>query len=213
MFIGVDGTGESNDFQYQENNRISLISQLVRATGGMYFRGPSIAGSATHGISMNVVHWILSHRARFKGPLFMAGHSRGGAICILAARQLKLRGVTVECMLLLDAVDRAPTGSAGIIPSNVKYAYHAMRNDEIGSRPLFGHCGTAIERPGKLVKLAFNGTHAAIGGTPWSGVESEHHKDHVKPPWMNKERDYQASNEVKMWAWMMLKRQGLHLSR
>jgi hypothetical protein len=208
MFIGVDGTGNSSDFQYQEENRHSLISQLVHTTKGMYFRGPTLVGLSTHQIGKYVANWVMSHRESIPGPLFMAGHSRGGAICILAARHLKHENISIECMLLLDAVDRSGSHAA-VIPSNVKFAYHAMRKDEVGSRTSFGHCGTEIDSPGSLVKCPFNATHAAIGGTPWSGVEGKHFKDHVVPAWMTKERDQKATNEVKTWAWMVLRKHGV----
>ena len=207
MLVGIDGTGDPNDFQYQSDNRHSLITELVRATRGMYFRGPTVDGRSSHHLAMEVAHWIVLNRKRIEGPLFMAGHSRGGAICIVAARFLRDEKVPIECMLLLDAVDRS-WSHAAVIPSNVKFAYHAMRKDEVGSRSSFGHCGTSIESPGVLVKCPFNATHAGVGGTPWSGVEAKHFSDHVTPAWMTKERDQKGTNEVKTWAWMMLRKHG-----
>jgi len=63
---------------------------------------------------------------------------------------------------------------------------------------------------GVLVKCNFNATHAAVGGTPWSGVESKSwFHDRPKAPWMNKDRDNKGTNEVKMWAWMMMRKHGM----
>ena len=210
MFVGIDGSGDSNDFDYQHANSNSLISQLVRTVRGRYFRGPTDVGLNTHSISTQVAQWILANRARIAGPLFMAGHSRGGAICIDAARQLKREQLSVECMLLLDAVDRSSC-QASMIPGNVKFAYHAMRKEEIHSRTSFGHCGTFIEPPGVLKVCSFNATHAGMGGTPWSGVEKRWFRDSVSPAWMNRDRDYKGTNEIRTWAWMMLRKHGARL--
>jgi hypothetical protein len=113
-------------------------------------------------------------------------------------------------MMLFDAVNRSLSLNAATIPGNVKYAYHAMRNDVVGSRPWFGHCGTSIESPGVLVTYRFNATHAGVGGTPWSGAGSKSwFRDRPTAAWMNKERDQKGTNEVKNWAWMMMRRRAM----
>lgn len=216
MLVGVDGTGDSlvrssyTDFEYQIANRRSLIMELTHEARGMYFRGPTQSGMDCHHIGVQVANWIIANRGRMSGPLFLAGYSRGGAICIITARLLQAHGMSVDCMLLLDAVNWSPN-HAGTIPSNVKIAYHAVRRPEIGSRPLFFNCGMSIEKPGILVTCAFNATHGGIGGTPWSGVERKHFQDHVRQPWMTRERDEKGTNEVKNWSWMMLRKHGATL--
>jgi hypothetical protein len=168
MLVGIDGTGSWSDSEYAEDNRNSLIAQLVRDMRGKYFRGPTTDGVSCHHIGVQVAHFITCNLKSSAGPVILAGHSRGGAICVIAARLLRADNVPIECMLLLDAVDRS-WSNAAVIPSNVKYAYHAIRKDEIGSRPGFGHCGTSIESPGVLVKCSFNATHAAVGGQTFQG--------------------------------------------
>jgi hypothetical protein len=52
-------------------------------------------------------------------PLFLAGHSRGGAAVIWVANLLKRDAIEVDGMFLLDAVDRtASLKSVEKIPGN-----------------------------------------------------------------------------------------------
>ncbi len=72
---------------------------------------------------------------------------------------------------LFDCVDRDPFLDAGAVPANVKYCFHALRNPGVGSRGQFGNDATYAADATKttLRKKYFWGTHAAIGGTPWTG--------------------------------------------
>ena len=213
MLVAIDGTGELSPTLYYQNNHNSLIAQLVRETRQnpkKYVAGPTLDGdscfSAAWAIALDIKRTVGADR----GPVFLAGHSRGGAICIAVAGLLRQDNILVECMMLFDAVNRSLSLNAATIPGNVKYAYHAMRNDVVGSRPWFGHCGTSIESPGVLVTYRFNATHAGVGGTPWSGAGSKSwFRDRPTAAWMNRERDQKGTNEVKNWAWMMMRKRGM----
>lgn len=53
------------------------------------------------------------------------------------------------------------------IPSNVKNAYHAMRDPAVQSRWYFDNCGKTGSK--NLQSKTFYCTHAGMGGLPWSG--------------------------------------------
>jgi len=106
------------------------------------------------------------------GNIHLAGYSRGGAIAIAVAQQIRAEfpNVRIPVMALFDAVDREwHYGDLQTIPGNVVIAYHARRNRIVGSRFYFGNCGTAAEPPCKLVQLTFVTTHGGMGGVPWNG--------------------------------------------
>jgi pimeloyl-ACP methyl ester carboxylesterase len=60
--------------------------------------------------------------------VYLAGHSRGGAICVQIAKLLRPEDIRIECMILFDAVDRTLALNAKCIPGNVVQACHAMRD-------------------------------------------------------------------------------------
>ena len=89
----------------------------------------------TTDIAREVVAMVRQWRRirRPDSPLFLAGHSRGGAAVLFAARALKDEGVTVDAMFLFDAVRRVinSTTDAEVVPANVKRCYHAMRDHSL----------------------------------------------------------------------------------
>jgi hypothetical protein len=107
----------------------------------------------------------------------MTGYSRGAAIVINTAAILTDKPhpmpdgqyAQVEAMFLFDAVARSiELPRAQSIPPNVKYCYHAMRDDSAHSRWTFGHCGTAMEGANTfLVMRKFYTTHGGMGGVLW----------------------------------------------
>ena len=92
----------------------------------------------------------------------------------IAGTQLDLPDVAnlqVVCVALFDCVDRDPLLDATDVPANVQYCFHAMRNPAIWSRISFSNDATYAADPTKTTfqKKFFWGTHAALGGTPWTG--------------------------------------------
>ena len=76
----------------------------------------------------------------------------------------------IKFMALFDAVDRTAAFDTSVIPSNVQVAVHAMRDPKLGSRRSFSNTGTKHELgPNYLITQTFSCTHAAMGGTPWTG--------------------------------------------
>jgi hypothetical protein len=94
--------------------------------------------------------------------IVLVGHSRG---CLATTALAKMLSpiVQVYFMGLYDSVDRNQCLDSTVI-ENVKYVYHAMRSDEMGSRSSFGHSST-IAGPGVvLTKKSFYTSHGGIGG-------------------------------------------------
>ncbi len=187
MFVGIDGTGPSDDSEYASAMSASFVKQLAdeldaRQPPAMYHRGPTLLSfgrswtgswftlSQVRDLARLAVQFIQKHAGE-PGPVILAGYSRGGAAVIQTARILKkeMPDLMIDCLALFDAVDRDLRADVTTIPGNVAIAYHAMRDPEIGSRWYFGNCGTSIEQPGKMFSMKFQATHAAMGGLPWTG--------------------------------------------
>jgi pimeloyl-ACP methyl ester carboxylesterase len=64
-------------------------------------------------------------------PVYLAGHSRGGAAVIAAAQRVRRK---IAAMFLFDAVDRTVDLDCATISGNVQNVYHAMRNPEFAKR-------------------------------------------------------------------------------
>lgn len=224
MFVGIDGTGEYNENDYWNINHNSFVARAVHGSGEKYkryFRGPYTFGMGCERIALAVADFIstIHQRSKTPEPIFLAGHSRGGAICVRVARILTqvwdfpfpVKPLTIDAMFLFDAVDMSTTIDAAIIPGNVKRAYHAIRGSAIGSRSSWGNCALHNERPGLLIKRVFPCTHAGCGGTPWTGDHPtrEHMSMERAPaesvPTITKTEDELVSKQVGMWmsSWML----------
>lgn len=87
-------------------------------------------------------------------PVDLVGFSRGAAICVVIAWRLQALSIPVRFLGLFDAVDRSTSIGAGfdfetlaiqdtaVIPGNVQYAVHAMRDPDRQSRNPFGNTAT-----------------------------------------------------------------------
>ncbi len=135
LFV-VDGTGKSNETEYQRDMSNGFCKRLEKQCGATYWRGPTIPGNETIAISREVAaavrEWVFSP-AGVAGRVFLAGHSRGGAAVIFAAQDLQKLGIHVEAMFLYDAVNRTfnTLRSPQTIPGNVRTCYHAMREPSL----------------------------------------------------------------------------------
>jgi hypothetical protein len=114
-----------------------FCDQMRKKFHGWYHRGPTLAGRETYTIANIVYGAIKKYGLLGKEPLFLAGHSRGGAAVIYVAWQLKKSGHSVDALFLFDAVERSATGenvpllggtNIQLIPRNVKVTYHARRD-------------------------------------------------------------------------------------
>ena len=82
------------------------------------------------------------------------------------ADRLSEDGVSVDGMILFDAVDRSLAINSTEIPRNVLRLVHARRNPQTNSRHSFSNCGTVWHAPTKTTQAFFWGTHGALGGVP-----------------------------------------------
>ena len=228
MFIGIDGTGPRSNNAYEIEFQDSFVNKLYRNCSlrdaySVYRRGPTLWGFESTSISSEVVNFVKKVVQNYgDNRICMGGYSRGGAICIDVAQRLQRDtslDVEIECMVLFDAVDRAPGIDASYIPENVQYAYHAMRDPKLGSRSYFGNCGTTINSPGKLEMRYFLATHAALGGMPGTGDSTRtvpKYKRHGRIEFIEKEiisegDDKDGSRRVREWVQSKIQRHGLYI--
>lgn len=135
MIYIVDGTGEWNDDAYEHSMAGGFCRGLQKKTGGHYYRGPTLTGIETPAlaakVALNIGKYLAGHP---KEPIFLAGHSRGGAAVIWAASLLSNVHIFVDAMFLFDAVDRTLYNvNLTSVTKNVKRCYHAMRDSSISS--------------------------------------------------------------------------------
>ena len=91
----------------------------------------------------------------------LVGHSRGGLIATVLAHMLSPL-VRVYFLGLYDAVGREPCLDGSTI-DNVKIAFHARRNPDVGSRAIFGNTATK-HRVEHYEESFFYTSHGGIGG-------------------------------------------------
>ncbi len=176
MFIGIDGSGPGDDGTYASEMRHSFVNVLVRQCPDKhkdYLRGPTLTGSEVATIARTVTQLIQRYVDAGDRVIALAGYSRGGAVAVVVAQNLKTlpwaHGLRINCLALFDAVDRDLRTGSETIPDNVRFAYHARRNTMIGSRVYFGNAGTKYSAATKYEEGFFVATHAALGGMPWTG--------------------------------------------
>lgn len=129
MLYIIDGTGPDDDQIYARQMNGSMCEKLAKDYNGHYNRGPSLLGTETFKIAQHVFQSIGRDPELRRQPLFLAGHSRGGAAVIRIAQLLKEQRIGVEALFLFDAVDRTGPGeNVQHIPGNVKSTYHARRD-------------------------------------------------------------------------------------
>lgn len=198
FYYGVDGTGPYSDSKYESHFQNSFVNRLGREiswTQSGYERGPALDGIATKPsgtkAAETVAGWMkVARNAQQNGTmtrpafLVLAGYSRGGAAIIHACNSLKQKGISVDMLLLFDAVDRAIfLNDVMQVPNNVKRVAHARRDPNTLSRVTFGNCGTSLQGPGgdscsmAYKEKSFAGTHGAVGGVPWTQAQPESSDD------------------------------------
>lgn len=182
-YYGVDGTGVDDDAEYErafKNSFVKSLSRESRWRESGYERGPALLGRRTRPsgerAATAVAKWVVpdSDETRESQFVVLAGYSRGGAAVIHSCNLLKQKGISVDLLLLFDAVDRAAgVSDVMVVPNNVKQVFHARRHSDSKSRTTFGNCGIRLQ-PGSggrrsmaYVQKFFHGTHGSIGGVPW----------------------------------------------
>ena len=171
------------------NQRINLESgpgtHALRHLGGTFF------GSDAMSIVNHHQNWFLNHAPKPKvgrdvldAPevkIFLFGFSRGALIMRVVADWLCQRGFPVEYMGLWDTVD-STVGIEGEdyieLPSNVKFARHAVARDEF--RRFFNYLplrdggedhrretedeARSTNHEARVEELLFPGSHSDVGG-------------------------------------------------
>ena len=167
-----------------KNQRINLETgpgtRPFRHLGGAFF------GADAMSIVNHHQNWFLNHAPRTGGlSVFLFGFSRGALIMRVFAEWLCQRGFPVEYMGLWDTVD-STVGIRGedyvTLPTNVKFARHAVARDErrrfFGYLPLRGCCrrdggsttgadctaAVSAAGAGTVEELVFPGSHSDVGG-------------------------------------------------
>jgi hypothetical protein len=210
----VDGTGVWNNADYARTFEFSHISTLYKDwTDGpaFYERGPVTADNKYDNYTViaakRIFNWVVQSWNEGEKAVFLAGYSRGGAAVIEVAKWLKERNIPVECLVLLDPVDRS--GQVGLpwrntpIAENVKLVIYAQRDYAMKSRESFGNCGTVWNPQTTDRKYkTFRCTHGGVGGVPWIlptvGFIDEgppDFKTHVTPT-------MDVLGSVESWGWM-----------
>ena len=150
------------------NQRINLEAgpgtHAFRHLGGTFF------GADAMSIVNHHQNWFLNHAPK-TGELkvFLFGFSRGALIMRVVAEWLCQRGFSVEYMGLWDTVD-STVGIEGKdyieLPSNVKFARHAVARDEL--RRFFNYVPLRDQGLGigdqRVEELVFPGCHSDVGG-------------------------------------------------
>ena len=120
-------------------------------------------------------NWFLNHAPRTGAlKIFLFGFSRGALIMRVFAGWLCQRGFPVEYMGLWDTVDSTVDIKGAdyvTLPTNVKFARHAVARDE--QRKFFGYLplkdgeedfGRETEDGRRVEELVFPGSHSDVGG-------------------------------------------------
>ena len=216
IFGGVDGTGDFFNRSYEAtfaNSHVKVLSDYWNEGPAHYRRGPWWQGDWTY-VEAYRIHKAVVADWKKDDAVFLAGYSRGGAAVIEIAKWLRDDGIPVECLVLLDPVDRTRMmGDSwngwqdSAIVDTVRQVIYAQRSPNALSRESFGNCG--LVRHGNIGldhKRQFHATHGGVGGTPWSkpviGVIDEgapDFKTNVTVP-----MDNAGSAAVQKWIWRLL---------
>jgi hypothetical protein len=179
LLAGIDGTGTSDDAEYNTEFANSHVRSLTRIWTwrrhgpAFYQRGPGNFGTDTgkraHFAADFLVNYLTMRTAmKQRTGVFLAGYSRGAAAALHACRLLHRKNIGVDCLMMFDAVDRTNDLDADLIPANVRVCFHAIRNPMTLSRAWFENCGRQRESGGTgYTEKMFFCTHGAVGGTPW----------------------------------------------
>jgi len=133
MLYIIDGTGAMCDDDYATDMNRGFCSKLRQQNGrnAKYWRGPTVLGTETWEIADKVFEQIRKDQPR---KIILVGHSRGGAACVHVAWRLKEQGISVQGMLLLDAVRRAISSPATYL-GNFATGYVLLSGGIAGSNP------------------------------------------------------------------------------
>ena len=190
--------GEGRDREYDVSFANSFVRRICNNAGtrARYFRGPVALGGGlpeaidggfqfimqrrgyrrpstasaflADGFGLSRPGSIASAAAAGGEEILLTGYSRGAAGAIALAKRLKDVSVPVRALLLFDCVDRHLAIDADVIPNNVGYVMHVIRDPQSGSRESFDNDGMRYTPPTVFPNAySFMCTHGGMGGCPW----------------------------------------------
>lgn len=226
ILVGIDGTGSEivpgadRDKAYDVAFANSFVKRICRqSTTTKYFRGPVALGGGMNDAIEGAVSFIKELNARMPNePILLTGYSRGAAAVVIVAKKLKEANIKVRALLMFDCVDRYIGGDASVVPNNVEYVRHVIRDPAGRSRRSFGNDGMKYNPPTKYEPYTKHMcTHGGMGGTPWKKPDDKKGTDFIdegaleawvapgrnEPVWtyttyISYDRDVEVSKEV--WA-------------
>ena len=182
ILVGIDGTGEAlipgaeRDADYDNSFSESFVKQICRGkANSRYFRGPVGGGGGMNEAITGAVAFIQSKRRQLPNErILLTGYSRGAAAAIMVAKDLKRMNIPVRALMMFDCVDRYIFGDAHVVPNNVGYVNHVIRNPATRSRATFGNDGLRYSPPTNYpTATMFMCTHGGMGGTPWDAKKDK----------------------------------------
>ncbi|NDR56308.1 alpha/beta hydrolase [Aliiruegeria sabulilitoris] len=189
VYCGIDGTNNFDRQLYKSAKSAHEFTSYVKRIGPEfsfgrhgYIKGTTdtLNGSDTDDKARGCARWVEENVTELTGArrtgVFLAGFSRGGMSAILASNLLGEKGIVVDGLFLLDAVNRtfSLANARHRMPStNVRWIYHIYRDETSASRPLFGSVDKDLTEGSPLANLttqAIHLNHGAIGG--WKAAEN-----------------------------------------
>ncbi len=186
ILVGIDGTDDSwslttaRNARYDRDFEKSFVSRLCKGkSNGHYYRGPLADGGYLWQAIEGGVAFIKQKKQQMPNePVLLTGYSRGALGAVVVAKKLKALNINVQALMMFDCVDRDMANDAEIVPDNVKFVRHVIRNPAAQSRATFGNDGmkynpSTTNYPPAVMYMC---THGGMGGVPWNAE-----KDGKKP--------------------------------
>lgn len=189
IIVGIDGTGggtapgAERNRRYDDDFKNSFVKKICKpADNTKYHRGPVTFGGGLMDAIYSGYNFVLERR-KIVGenePVLLTGYSRGAAGAVVVAQQLKEKNIKVRAIMLFDCVDRHIAIDASIIPRNVEYVCHVIRDPKSESRESFDNDGMKYYPPTNFpAAYTFMCTHGGMGGTPWKVPEGKKPADFI----------------------------------
>lgn len=189
IIVGIDGTGSAitpgadRDRDYDITFANSFVHRICGRGGAntRYFRGPVALGGGLVDAINGGFDFIRSRvRAGGNGHVLLTGYSRGAAGVVSLAGRLHNVGINVRALLLFDCVDRHLFIDAEVIPNNVGFVHHLIRDPLSGSRESFDNDAMHYRPPTVFpAAYTFMCTHGGMGGLPWTPGTGQSMTDYV----------------------------------
>lgn len=177
ILVGIDGTDDSWILNEERNRRYdhdfenSFVRKLCHGkTNGRYYRGPLADGGYLWQSVDGGVDFIKTKKSVLPDePVLLTGYSRGALGVVVIAQRLKDLNIKVRALMMFDCVDRHVAYDASVIPDNVEFVCHVIRNPAARSRATFGNDGMKYNPRTTNYPQAtmYMCTHGGMGGCPW----------------------------------------------